>query len=652
MRPFCFLAGAAAPAPDTNLDVDFSALANGGHSAASFLSATGLTFTRATGSATVQTSASALTSGIAADYARVGSNDGSSKGLVMEPGNILDQGVGYDPRAVSGGGINAGTATRTAAAATGPDGTASAATQFNASSGQYAHYFGPITDGAYAWSQSCWQRSVTADDCQMVYNIAAAVDTGGAVTSAGSTTWRRLFQKVKAQSGNNKYSTPVDARDYSSVGGQAATARNVYVDYYNLPRNGFPMEAVIVDQDPDLLSHTAVEDFISSGELNVEFAFRPLHDSDDPVYHNGGSFGAPVAQTYYYLWRIDSTHYCRIVAATMLVEIKNGASTYTSTYALDWVRDDLVELFVECGDTGTPTITARINSGTAFTLGGSGTIPNFSSTGQIDFCCDTTASTVADDYSVVTARHVRLKTYSSGDAPAWISGASAWTPALLPLSLLHLPEYTGSPWAGTASAGSSSGRNFTEATNPPATSAAINGHTVPDFDGTNDILTAGVSISSVFGTSGSFFALIYPTATPASSGAGSRYSDGTVFGDPTNAESVFGFTADGIVASIVDDTVNYREMAIAASASAWNLMQFKWDGEYLRGRKNKGAYATPVACGPLTTITPSNPRLGLGYGGSRFTGRIAMIGTSTSVLSNVAFANVAAYAETIFAISL
>jgi hypothetical protein len=650
--PFAFIQTAAAPGGENHLDVDFSALANGGHSAASFLTDTRLTFER-NSVGTVQTSASAITSGIAADYARVGSKDGSSKGLVMEPGALLsDQGVGYNPRTLTGGGLNAGDATRTANAATGPDGTASAATQINASSGQYGPYFGPVTDGAYEWSHSSWQRSVVADDMQQVYNINAVVNTGGAVTSAGSTTWRRIFQRIASAAGNNKYSTSVDARDYSSVGGQAATARNVYVDYYLGSRQVFATEAYVNDCEADRIYYSAVQDLISSDELRVEYAFRPLHDAVDPVYHTGGAFGAPVAQTYYYLWRVDSTHYCRIVASSMKVEIKNGGSTYTSTYAIDWEADDLVELFVTSGDGGVPVVTVRLNSGTPYSLGGSGTIGAWSSTGQIDFCCDTTESTVANDFSVVCARHVRLKTYAAASSPAWISGAADWTPALLTASLLLLPDYSGSPWAGTASAGASSGRSMTEATNPPATSAAINGHTVPDFDGTNDVLAAGVASDTVFSTVGSFAALIYPTATPASSGAGSRYNDGTVFADPTNAEATFGFTADGIVAVILDNTVTYNEMAIAASQDAWNLMQFTWDGSYLRGRKNKGAYATPVACGPLTTITPSNPRSGLGYGGSRFTGRIAMIITSASVWSTVANTNIAAYAETIFGISL
>lgn len=650
MRPFCFLAGAAAPAPDTNLDVDFSALANGGHSAASFLSATGLTFTRATGSATVQTSASALTSGIAADYARVGSIDGSSKGLVMEPGNILDQGVGYDPRAVSGGGINAGTATRTAAAATGPDGTASAATQFNASSGQYAHYFGPITDGAYAWSQSCWQRSVVADDMQQVYNINAVVDTGGAVTSAGSGTWRRIFQRIKSQAGNNKYSTPVDARDYSSVGGQAATARNVYVDYYNLPRNVFPMEAVIVDQDPDLLSHTAVEDFISSGELNVEFAFRPLHDSDDPVYHNGGSFGAPVSQTYYYLWRIDSTHYCRIVAATMLVEIKNGASTYTSTYALDWVRDDLVELFVECGDTGTPTITARINSGTAFTLGGSGTIPNFSSTGQIDFCCDTTASTVADDYSVVTARHVRLKTYSSGDAPAWISGASAWTPALMALSLWTTGSYGGEPWVGQASLGASAANgDLTQAAGSwePAVGAAVNGVTPADLDGTDDYLENATDAATLFSTTeGTILGMIYGDAADVSTG--NIYDDAPVFRD-SNADHGVTFTTAGLRGFAYDG--GYKSVTVAAATGAWHAFMMRRRDGKIGMTVDSGAEST-ADCGTATVLT-GTVLVGLGYGSAHyFNGKIAELAASATAISKTGFRNFKAYCNSRYSLAL
>ena len=649
--PFAFWgAGGGGGGGYVGIDVDFSSLANGGHSAASFLSATGLTFARATGSATVQTSASALTSGIAADYARVGSIDGSSKGLVLEPGNKLDQGVGYDPRGVTGGGINAGTAARTASAATGPDGTASAATQFDADSGEYAHYFGPITDGAYAWSHSSWQRSVTTDPMQQVYNVAAATDTGRATTSSGGTTWRRIFTKVRPQSGNNKYATPVDARNYASVGGAAATQRYVYVDYYNLPRNVFPMEAVIIDQDADELSHSAVEDVISSGEMNIEFAFRPLHDAEDPVYHNGGSFGAPVAQTYYYLWRVDSTHYCRIVAATMKVEIKNGGSTFTSTYALDWKRDDLVELFVECGDGGTPTVTARINSGSPFTLGGSGTIGSFSSTGQVDLCCDTTASTVANDYSVVTARHVRLKSYETGDAPAWISGASSWTPALLSLSLWTTGSYGGEPWNGEASLGASAANgDLTQATGSwePSVGAAVNGVTTADFDGSDDYLENATDAATLFGASeGTILGMIYGDTAAASTG--SIYDDAPILRD-SNADHGVTFTTAGLRGFAYDGA--YKSVAVAAATGAWHAFMMRRREGKIGMTVDSGAEST-ADC-ETTTVLTGTVLVGYGYGGTHlFDGKIAELAASTTAISKIGFLNFKAWCNAKYSLSM
>lgn len=84
----------------------------------------------------------------------------------------------------------------------------------------------------------------------------------------------------------------------------------------------------------------------------------------------------------------------------------------------------------------------------------------------------------------------------------WARGASTpvFDPATLALTGWWRASYSGSPWVGTASAGASGSRDLTEATNPPAVGAAVNGLTPADFDGTNDRLSNATAMSSFLTT--------------------------------------------------------------------------------------------------------------------------------------------------------
>lgn len=237
-----------------------------------------------------------------------------------------------------------------------------------------------------------------------------------------------------------------------------------------------------------------------------------------------------------------------------------------------------------------------------------------------------------------------LRGVSSVAAPS--GAAPVFDPTTLSLSLYVRAAYTGSPWTGVASAGGSSGRNLTEASNPPT---ATSGYA--DFDGTDDTLAAGVTNATLFGSSGSFFALVWVDAAPAP--AASNYDRGTIFTDPTNAETTFGVSTSGFEVSVLDDTVSYVSPATpkACSTGAWHLVQAKWDGSNLKTRVDSGAWSSD-ACGPMTTLSASNPNVGKTYSGAFFDGRIRELGCSTTALSDADFTNLVSYMNTTYGLSL
>lgn len=97
-----------------------------------------------------------------------------------------------------------------------------------------------------------------------------------------------------------------------------------------------------------------------------------------------------------------------------------------------------------------------------------------------------------------------------------------FNPANLTLNGWWRGSYSASPWAGTASAGTSNANALSEATNPPTVGLSVNGFTAAAFDGSNDILT-GAALSTFLSASAYSMAIMlyvdsYEASAPAGSG--------------------------------------------------------------------------------------------------------------------------------------
>ncbi len=251
--------------------------------------------------------------------------------------------------------------------------------------------------------------------------------------------------------------------------------------------------------------------------------------------------------------------------------------------------------------------------------------------------------------SAVAAMHTR----AVGLWGATAAGA-AFDPTTLSLSGYWRASYSGSPWVGTASAGSSSGRDLTQSTFPPQTGTAVNGYTPANFDEANpDYLnTADNNNTLMSSTASSGWFLLKSTSVPTA--FGDDYADGNLMSDNVNAETTVGHVSVGGTAKLVACfyASSYIRVELAMTANAWHLAQWKHDGVNLKIRVDNSGWSS-VACGTLSFLTPSVLTTGLGYGGgTKLTGDVLEWAVSDTAISDANFDNVRTYCNSKYALSV
>lgn len=202
--------------------------------------------------------------------------------------------------------------------------------------------------------------------------------------------------------------------------------------------------------------------------------------------------------------------------------------------------------------------------------------------------------------------------------------------AELPLTLWERTAYAGSPWNGTASAGSSGARSLTEATNPPAVGALLNARATADFDGVNDRLN-GLALSNYASTPAGSAWVLYIADTSAAAAALAADDRGILCLENAG-HLIMAHNNTGPRVALFD--TGYRTIQLAHAATAvWTLLQMKWDGVNLYARVNSGAWTSTPCTGPSNLTF--NIRAGLNNDTLfRFDGRIAEIGMSATAISD------------------
>jgi len=204
---------------------------------------------------------------------------------------------------------------------------------------------------------------------------------------------------------------------------------------------------------------------------------------------------------------------------------------------------------------------------------------------------------------------------------------------------------------GVASAGSSGSRDLTQATggNRPADGTAINGHTPPDFDATDDYVegtTVGTFIST---TAYRYWALVYIDAISTNSANpydndAIWYESGQNFGlhvrDNAGTKTAYAYHWDGAA----------KAASATISTGAWTLIQARYDGTDIRLKVDNGTVQT-AAASTATGTTTTNLRLGA-PATLVLDGRIADVGFLTTAGSDADFDDIRTYVNARYGLSL
>ena len=189
--------------------------------------------------------------------------------------------------------------------------------------------------------------------------------------------------------------------------------------------------------------------------------------------------------------------------------------------------------------------------------------------------------------------------------------------ASLALSGWYKPDFSGSPWTGSASAGASGGRTISWPTagEIPVAGTAVNGKAPASFDGTNDVLRDGSLAGSSY-LSAAAYSIVMLVKPSAPSGANANaYSDEQLFcisGDQVgiswNSSGVRGWHYNGS---------NWTPTShVTCSADSWHMVALTYDGTTQSISVDNGTPQT-LARSNVNSLT-GIPRLGQS-GGAVFT---------------------------------
>lgn len=172
--------------------------------------------------------------------------------------------------------------------------------------------------------------------------------------------------------------------------------------------------------------------------------------------------------------------------------------------------------------------------------------------------------------------------------PIWkTSLGTSFNPATVAWTGWMRASYSGSPWAGTASTGTSGSHSFAESTNPPTTGTAVNGFTPAHFNGTNSTLSDQANFSNVYLSASAYSVFMLVKASGAAAPAANVYDNPQLFG---TSRQTLGIATMGIAWSTSGVNAWHETVSgstwvqtgwVAMSASAWHLVTVTYNGSNL-----------------------------------------------------------------------
>lgn len=341
-------------------------LSLGGVSAGTFLTETGLIYTRvwdntANLDVSVQTSSSTISMPITgADVACVGTNGVVTKGVVCQPKcrNYLPPSNSRNVAAA--GWTSGGAATHSYPGGTGPDGQNKASFVTIAageSVGQYAQ-LNNVAVGRKV-TQSAWGSSATVGFQQ-----------GSNLSSATSVGWGRLSHTDTSASGSgNNVFYAISAFGSPGVSQLVDCFQDDGQEFLTEYMNGGG-SATIRYNDRFSWSSGFVD---SDGSISYYIKFQPKHSTTHTPYIDATTISAQTVQPYQMLWGFGTagsaaTDYVRInigSGTAWHIEIaQGGGAGVQTTNAMSWAAQDVVEIFVKAGGGVASVAKYAVNGGT------------------------------------------------------------------------------------------------------------------------------------------------------------------------------------------------------------------------------------------------------------------------------------------------
>ncbi len=223
------------------------------------------------------------------------------------------------------------------------------------------------------------------------------------------------------------------------------------------------------------------------------------------------------------------------------------------------------------------------------------------------------------------------------------SGPAVYDPSTLSATGWWRTDFSASPWAGTASAGSSGGRSLTGVA---GTGTALNGRIPADFNGTNQELANATAISTLLSAS-AWFAWVLFNARTISTANANPFQNIALLCDSGAFWGIHLHSAPKV--QVYQFSGANKVVEIPISLNAWTLVCARFDGTNLRAQVNS-TLGTPTASGNISTVTGT---LKVGRISSAFyDGRIADIGLSASAESDARFDDIRAYVNSRYSLSL
>lgn len=229
-----------------------------------------------------------------------------------------------------------------------------------------------------------------------------------------------------------------------------------------------------------------------------------------------------------------------------------------------------------------------------------------------------------------------------------VAAAPPFNPATLPLSGWWRSDFSASPWAGTASAGGSSGRDLTEATNPPTTGTAVNGRTPARFNGTTTLISIATSLATLLTTT-AYTAIVL--LNPSAIGGVASPAGAHILSDTTNWWGVGMWlnTTNRYFAYHFDSANRVAEApASSAAVGRYDMVHTRLGGNNLECGTN-GIWGTATVVNALG----GGGNFRAGRGPSVFLGAdVLEIMLAPSSLSNTDIANIKSYFNARYALAL